>query len=125
MQHREQAKDGGQMGNLLGYVGIALVTVLAFFATYYLKVSASIEGFVWILWILCVLGFALLTRTGRYVFNFAKEAKIELQKVVWPTRQETVQTTGIVMVMVAVTGFFLWGIDSLMIWVIGKLTHLG
>ena len=56
---------------------------------------------------------------------FAKEAKLELQKVVWPTRQETIQTTSIVMVMVAITGFVLWGIDSGMLWAIGKITHLG
>ena len=54
-----------------------------------------------------------------------KEAKIELQKVVWPTRQEAVQTTSIVMVMVTITGFVLWGIDSGMLWAIGKITHLG
>ena len=53
------------------------------------------------------------------------EAKAELLKVVWPTRQETIQTTSIVMIMVAVTGFILWGIDSGMMWVIAKITHLG
>ena len=55
------------------------------------------------------------------MFEFAKEAKIELRKVVWPTRQETIQTTSIVMVMVAVTGFILWGIDSGMMWIIAKI----
>jgi preprotein translocase subunit SecE len=71
------------------------------------------------------LGFGFLTVQGKQVFSFGKEAKLELQKVVWPTRQETIQTTSIVMVMVALTGFILWGIDSGMLWAIGKITHLG
>ncbi|WBV68853.1 preprotein translocase subunit SecE [Legionella pneumophila] len=66
-----------------------------------------------------------LTTTGKRVFAFAQEAKVELLKVVWPTRQETIQTTTIVMVMVGLTGFILWGVDSIMMWAIAKLTHLG
>ena len=59
------------------------------------------------------------------MFVFVKEAKVELLKVIWPTRQETIQTTAIVMIMVALMGFILWGIDSVMVWAILKLTHLG
>ena len=69
--------------------------------------------------------FGFFTAKGEQVFSFAKEAKIELQKVVWPSRQETIQTTSIVMIMVTITGFVLWGIDSGMLWAIGKITHLG
>jgi preprotein translocase subunit SecE len=80
---------------------------------------------VWIGWLVATLAIAFFTEKGKEVFAFAKEAKIELEKVVWPTRQETIQTTTIVMVMVMVTGFVLWGIDSGMMWAIGKITHLG
>ncbi len=66
-----------------------------------------------------------MTNVGRQTFEFAKQSKVELQKVVWPNRQETIQTTSIVMVMVAVTGLILWGIDAGMMWAIGKITHLG
>ncbi len=72
-----------------------------------------------------VLMFTYMTTVGKQLFEFAQEAKAELLKVVWPNRQETVQTTTIVMVMVGVTGFILWGIDSIMMWAIAKLTHLG
>ncbi len=66
-----------------------------------------------------------MTTAGKQVFKFAQESKVELLKVVWPTRQETIQTTTIVIVMVAVTGFILWGVDSVMMWAIAKITHLG
>jgi preprotein translocase subunit SecE len=46
----------------------------------------------------------------------AKEARIEIRKVVWPTRQETTQTTLIVVVMVILVGLILWAMDSTLSW---------
>jgi preprotein translocase subunit SecE len=110
---------------LLLWVAIVLITAVAFFVTYYFDITGPLKALVWIGWLVLALVFAFFTTQGKQVFLFAKESKIELQKVVWPSRQETIQTTSIVMVMVAVTGFVLWGIDSAMMWVIGKITHLG
>lgn len=62
---------------------------------------------------------ALQTMKGRTAFDFAKEAHIEVRKVVWPTRQETLQTTLIVAVFVVILSLFLWGIDSLLVWGLG------
>jgi preprotein translocase subunit SecE len=114
-----------KLNELMSWVAIALITIAAFFGTYYFHFSAPIKALIWIGWLVLTFVFGFFTVKGKEVFDFAKEAKIELQKVVWPTRQETIQTTSIVMVMVAVTGFVLWGIDSGMLWAIGKLTHLG
>lgn len=70
-----------------------------------------------------IIGFiAIKTEKGGKALNFLKEAQIELRKVVWPSRQETVQTTLIVVVMVVVVAFFLWGVDSTLLWLIGLLT---
>lgn len=63
-----------------------------------------------------------LTTKGLAFFKFSKEARSELRKVHWPARQETIQTTLIVMVMVVVVGLCLWGIDGFFIWVINTLT---
>lgn len=107
------------------WVAVGVVTIGAFFVTYYLNFTAPIIALTWIVWLLLVLAFGAFTAQGKQVIVFARESKVELLKVVWPTRQETVQTTSIVMIMVAATGFVLWGIDSGMMWIIGKLTHLG
>ncbi|HKJ87006.1 MAG TPA: preprotein translocase subunit SecE [Gammaproteobacteria bacterium] len=40
-----------------------------------------------------------------------REARVELNRVVWPTRQETLQTTGVVIAMVLFVGAFLWVVD--------------
>lgn len=114
-----------KFNELLSWLAIILTTALAFFGTYYFQFSAPIKALIWIGWLVLTLFFGFFTSKGMMVFSFAKEAKIELQKVVWPSRQETIQTTSIVMIMVTVTGFVLWGIDSGMLWAIGKITHLG
>ncbi|WP_115301530.1 preprotein translocase subunit SecE [Legionella beliardensis] len=107
------------------WAGVVIITVAAFLCTYHFNFSAPIKAIIWIVWFVLAIFLAYFTTTGRQVFAFVGEAKIELLKVVWPTRQETIQTTSIVMVMVAVTGFVLWAIDSGMMWVIAKITHLG
>jgi len=62
------------------------------------------------------LAFAVLilwtSSTGREFLNFAKEAVRETKKVVWPTRREATQITGIVFAFVLVMAVFLWGTDK-------------
>jgi preprotein translocase subunit SecE len=62
------------------------------------------------------LAFAVLilwtSATGRDFLNFAKEAVRETKKVVWPTRREATQITGIVFAFVLVMAVFLWGTDK-------------
>jgi preprotein translocase subunit SecE len=62
------------------------------------------------------------TNYGHVFINFARDSRMELRKVVWPTRQETVQTTLIIAVMVVVLALLLWGIDGVLVWLIGWLT---
>lgn len=111
--------------NITLWISVAFVAFLAFFGTYYFDFSAPIKALIWLGWFVITALLVYFTTQGHQVFQFAKEANIELQKVVWPTRQETIQTTSIVMIMVTVAGFVLWGIDSGMMWIIGKLTRLG
>ena len=111
--------------DILSWLAVVLLTAGAFFCTYYYTFSGPIQSIIWLGWFLSSLFFAYLTTTGKQVFQFAQESRIELLKVVWPTRQETIQTTTIVIVMVTLTGFILWGVDSMMMWAIAKITHLG
>ncbi|MFG6665556.1 preprotein translocase subunit SecE [Halomonas sp. HNIBRBA4712] len=59
---------------------------------------------------------ALTTTKGRALVELAVSAKKEIQRVVWPTRPETIQTTAIVLVAVLVVGLMLWLIDTLLGW---------
>ncbi len=67
---------------------------------------------------------AMQTVKGRNAVIFAKESRTEVRKVVWPTRQEAVQTTGIVLVATLIMSLLLWGLDSVLFWVVGLITGL-
>jgi preprotein translocase subunit SecE len=62
------------------------------------------------------------TNLGQNLIGFGREARMEVRKVVWPTRQETVQTTFMVIVAVIVIGIFLWLIDMLLAEAIQMIT---
>ena len=61
---------------------------------------------------------ARYTQKGALCWETLKEAKVEIRRVVWPTRQETVQTTLVVIIVVLIMGFVLWCIDSLLGWLV-------
>jgi len=95
-------------------------------------VAAGVAGFyllgsqpIWLRWIIVlaalVLGVlvGLQSYQGKTLWAFVQSARIELRKVVWPNRQETMQVTIVVMVMVVALGLFFWGLDT----VLGLLTR--
>ena len=65
------------------------------------------------------------TEAGRTFAAFARESWEEAKRVVWPTRKETLQTTGVVFAFVFVMAIFLWGVDATLIWITQKLLGTG
>ena len=63
----------------------------------------------------------LQTAKGKSFAVLVKEARTEIRKVVWPTRQETTQTTLIVVAVVLVMALLLWGLDSLLGWLVSLI----
>ncbi len=61
---------------------------------------------------------AYTSAPGKNGWSFVKEARVEVRKVVWPTRQETLQTTAIVLFMVILVAIMLWLFDTLLGWAI-------
>jgi len=55
---------------------------------------------------------------GKQFFGFAIDARDEAKKVVWPTRKETMQMTGVVMLFVIVMALFLWAVDGILMWLV-------
>ena len=67
----------------------------------------------------------MTTAMGRGVWHFAVDARTEVRKVVWPSRQDTVQTTLIVFAMVLFMGLVLWAFDSALVAILKILTVQG
>lgn len=68
---------------------------------------------------------ALQTEQGRRLWQFAGDSRTEVRKVVWPTRQETIQTTLVVIVMVLILGIILWLFDMMLMGILRLLTGQG
>ena len=64
---------------------------------------------------------ASTTERGGALWQLLKGSRTEIRKVVWPTRQETTQTTLIVVVFVFIMALILWGIDSVLGWLVGMV----
>jgi preprotein translocase subunit SecE len=104
-------------------IALALILLAAGVAGFYLlseqamilRVLAVIAG------LALAIAVAWRTDPGRRFFVFANEAVVEAKKVVWPTRKETVQTTGAVFAFVVVMALFLYLTDKSLEWVLYDL----
>ena len=85
--------DSSQLFRVLGVVGSVIVALLV----------------------------ASQTETGRSTLLFMADARTETRKVVWPTKQETVQVTLVVIFIVILVGLILWGLDSVLGWAVQEL----
>jgi preprotein translocase subunit SecE len=106
---------------------VAILIVIAGVAGYYVLANQA----TWIRWLPVVGSLVLggvvvaLSRYGAEFRRFLELARIELRKVVWPTRQETLQTTVVVFIFVAVAGVFFWLLDLALAWATKALTGTG
>jgi preprotein translocase subunit SecE len=73
----------------------------------------------------CAAGVMWFTQAGRDFAVFSRESWDEAKRVVWPSRKEAMQTTGIVFVFVFVMAMMLWIIDAGLLWVTQKLLGQG
>jgi preprotein translocase subunit SecE len=123
-QVREQGEGGA--GGILALI-VAIVLLVAGIAGYYL-LDARPD---WQRWGVAAVGlvaslavFAAAPQ-GRRFWGFMLDSRIELRKVVWPTRQETIQTTLMVFMFVTAAGLFFWVLDLGLAWLTKTLTGQG
>ena len=68
---------------------------------------------------------AFTSMQGRTLWKFIQGARVELNKVVWPTREETIQTTLVVLVVALFGGVFFWLLDLFLLWLTTRITGQG
>ncbi len=64
---------------------------------------------------------AMTSTQGRRLWHFIQGSRLEIRKVIWPTRQETTQTAIAVFVFTLVLALFFWALDSGLLWVTRQL----
>ncbi len=67
------------------------------------------------------IGIAMTSTQGQRLWHFIQGSRVEIRKVVWPTKQETTQTAIAVFVFTAIMMLFFWALDSFLLWLIQKL----
>ena len=64
---------------------------------------------------------SMTSTQGQRLWSFIQGARVEIRKVVWPTRQETTQTAIAVFVFTLIMGVFFWLLDSGLLWLTRRL----
>ncbi|MBF7731722.1 preprotein translocase subunit SecE [Pseudomonas sp. N040] len=117
-----KAEAGETRFDLLKWLLVAAVVVVGVVGNQYFAAEPILYRVLVLLVLTAVAGFvAFRTARGRAVFVLLKEARTEIRKVVWPTRQETTQTTLIVVAVVLVMALLLWGLDTLLGWLVSLI----
>ncbi|MGD9152096.1 MAG: preprotein translocase subunit SecE [Gammaproteobacteria bacterium] len=112
--------------DVVKFVLIAVLIIGGFVAHYYLDNSAQIPWPIivvgWLV-LVCVAAFiALQTALGRKFWKFVREARNEMRKVVWPTRQQTIKVTFMVIAIVIVFAVIMWVFDTILLHAVNWLT---
>ena len=106
---------------------VAILFVIGGVAGYYVLGNQP----AWMRWLAVAAGLVLaglviaFSRYGTALKQFWADSRIELRKIVWPNRQETMQVTLVVFVMIIVLGLFFWGVDTLLALLTKWLTGRG
>ena len=106
---------------------LAIVIVVAGLALYYtnpLNFNSLTKVLVTLVWFVVAGGVFIKSSQGDRFQHFLKETRIELRKVVWPTREETFKTTGIIMIAVVIVAIFLWIVDAFFTWGVQSIASI-
>ncbi|VAW60381.1 Protein translocase subunit SecE [hydrothermal vent metagenome] len=120
-----EVEQGGKLDSLKFLIAIALLIggIVQFY--YFEEESQLYRVLALLVFVAAALGVVYTTQRGHSLWLFARDARTEVRKVIWPTRQETMQTTLMVVVMVIIVGIMLWLIDMVLRWAVLFLTGQG
>jgi preprotein translocase subunit SecE len=103
-----------------------LLVVAGIAGYYYLQDGAAVVRLASVLaGLLLAAGVAWTSEAGKRFFAFGQDSVAEAKRVVWPTRKETLQTTGVVIVFAVIMALFLWAVDSSLMFAVNMLMRRG
>ena len=123
MKANAETPDSSGAADTMKWVVAFVLLAAAVVGNYlYGELSVVIRAAGVVVLIAAALGVAATTTKGKAAIDFAKESRREIRKVVWPNRQETMQTTLIVLAVCIVMSLVLWGIDGIMVRLVSLAT---
>ena len=106
----------------LKWLVVAAMVAAGVFGNWYFGEHSLLNRVLALVALAVAAGFVIFqTERGRAMWDLAKEARTEIRRVVWPTRQETTQTTFMVVLLVLLFALVLWGLDSFLSWLVSSV----
>ncbi|MEN5018816.1 preprotein translocase subunit SecE [Erwinia sp. Eh17-17] len=125
MSANTEAQGNGRGLEILKWIGVVVLLVAAIAGnSYYREITLPLRALAVVVLMAAAAGIALITTKGKATLAFAREARTEVRKVIWPTRQETLHTTLIVAAVTAVMSLILWGLDGILVRLVSFITGL-
>jgi preprotein translocase subunit SecE len=127
MNEQSQAQNAG--GDIAGMLtmAVAIALLIAGVAAFYLLDTRPD----WQRWgstgigVVAAIAVFALSPTGRRFWQFILDSRVELRKVVWPSREDTLRTTAVVFGFITIAGLFFWVLDVLLAWLTRLLSGQG
>ena len=124
MSANTEAQGSGRGLEAMKWVVVVALLLVAIVGNYLYRDIMPLRALAVVILIAAAGGVALLTTKGKATVAFAREARTEVRKVIWPTRQETLHTTLIVAAVTAVMSLILWGLDGILVRLVSFITGL-
>ena len=110
--------------DIVKFILIAVLIIGGFVAHYYFikQIPWPIIVVGWLILVCVVALIALQTALGKRFWKFVREARNEMRKVVWPTRQQTMKVTLMVIAIVIAFAVIMWVLDTILLHAVNWLT---
>ncbi|WP_041069690.1 preprotein translocase subunit SecE [Candidatus Ishikawella capsulata] len=118
-----QAKGNKLWLERIKWISVVGLFLLAVGSKYYLHIT-HMSILITLLLIIATCVMLFLTTKGKALLLFANEAQNEIGKVVWPTCQESIQTTFIILAVTIVMSIIIWGLDRMLVRILSFITEL-
>ncbi len=122
MKANAENPSSSSMDGLKWIVVFALLAAAVVGNYLYSDVSVVFRSIGVVIAIAMAFAIAAMTGKGKAAITFARDSRMEVRKVVWPTRQEATQTTFIVLAVIVVAALAIWGIDGIMVRLVRLIT---
>tara|TARA_R110002167_G_C12167892_1_gene603172 strand:+ start:46 stop:414 length:369 start_codon:yes stop_codon:yes gene_type:complete len=115
-------EGNGSSFDLVKWLFVFTLVAIGVVGNYYFAAESLLYRVLALLLLAIIAGWvSLQTIKGKAFAKLVVEARMEIRKVIWPTKQELMQTTLIVVVFVLFVALILWGVDSLIGWIISSI----
>ncbi|CDH05075.1 preprotein translocase, membrane component,transport across inner membrane (General Secretory Pathway) [Xenorhabdus bovienii str. oregonense] len=125
MSANSNAQESRRGLDIAKWLLVSVLLVVAIVGNYYYREYNLALRAIAVVAIVALAGaVAFWTAKGKATLAFAREARVEMRKVIWPTRQEALHTTLIVAAVTAVMSLILWGLDGILVRLVSFITGL-